>query len=143
MIQSLVTVDIALELKKIGFDGPCVFSYRDDDIYLEGSASVGFVMDINNTDFITTIGKLEEFSNWNNSDWVTLPTYEQVFAWFREKEIYGHVARDDGGFYKFIVSIKDGEDYYFDSSVDVEYGLYEDARLECIKELIIAYNENI
>lgn len=142
MIQSLVTVDIALELKKIGFDEPCVFSYRNDDIYLEGSASVGFVMDINNTDFITTIGKLEEFSNWNNSDWVTLPTYEQVFAWFREKEIYGHVARD-GGFYKFIVYVKDGEDYYFDSSVDVEYGLYEDARLECIKELIIAYNENI
>ena len=92
MIQSLVTVDIALELKKIGFDEPCVFSYRNDDIYLEGSASVGFVMDINNTDFITTIGKLEEFSNWNNSDWVTLPTYEQVFDWFREKEIYGHVA---------------------------------------------------
>ena len=48
-----------------------------------------------------------------------------------------------GGFYKFIVYVKDGEDYYFDSSVDVEYGLYEDARLECIKELIIAYNENI
>lgn len=141
--EFLVSVEIAKALKKIGFDSPCLFIYRNGGIFLEGTASVGFSIDPNEADFVAAIEQLWKVSNQEGADWVTVPTYEQVFAWFREKGIYGHVARDGGGFYKFIVSVKDGEDYYFDSSIDVEYGLYEDARLECIKELIIAYNENI
>ena len=141
MIQSLVTVDIALELKKIGFDSPCLFIYRNGGIFLEGTASVGFSIDSNETDFVATIEQLWEVSNQEGADWVTVPTYEQVFAWFREREIYGHVARDGEGFYKFIVSVKDGEDYYFDSSVDEEYGSYEYARIKCIDTLIEAYEE--
>ena len=128
MIQSLVTVDIALELKKIGFDSPCLFIYRNGGIFLEGTASVGFSIDSNEADFVATIEQLWEVSNQEGADWVTVPTYEQVFAWFRDREIYGHVARD-------------GEDYYFDSSVDEEYGSYEYARIKCIEELIKAYEE--
>lgn len=141
MIQSLVIVDIALELKKIGFDSPCLFIYRNGGIFLEGTASVGFSIDSNEADFVATIEQLWEVSNQEGADWVTVPTYEQVFAWFREKEIYGHVALDGGEFYKFIVSFGDGEDYYFDSSVDEEYGSYEYARIKCIEGLIEAYEE--
>ena len=139
--EFLVSVEIAKALKKIGFDSPCLFIYRNGGIFLEGTASVGFSLDPNEADFVATIEQLWEVSNQEGADWVTVPTYEQVFAWFREKEIYGHVALDGGGFYKFIVSFGDGEDYYFDSSVDEEYGSYEYARIKCIEGLIEAYKE--
>lgn len=139
--EFLVSDSIAKKLKEIGFDEPCLFIYRNGGIFLEGTASVGFSIDPNEADFVATIEQLWEVSNQEGADWVTVPTYEQVFAWFRDREIYGHVARDGGGFYKFIVSVGDGEDYYFDSSADVEYGSYEYARIKCIEELIKAYEE--
>lgn len=139
--EFLVSVEIAKALKKIGFDSPCLFIYRNGGIFLEGTASVGFSIDPNEADFVAAIEQLWEVSNQEGADWVTVPTYEQVFAWFRDREIYGHVARDGGGFYKFIVSFGDGEDYYFDSSVDEEYGSYEYARIKCIEGLIEAYKE--
>ena len=133
--EFLVSVEIAEALKKIGFDKNNdkvvkLYDYENKKI-IEPTWEFHYRQ--------SYFGRYLDFPD----EYCPLFTYEQVFAWFREKEIYGHVARYDGGFYKFIVSIKDWEDYYFDSSVDVEYGLYEDARLECIKELIIAYNENI
>lgn len=133
--EFLVPVEIAEALKKIGFD-------KDDDEVIK-------LYEYESRKIVEPTWEVHYRSSYfsyyldHPKEFCPLFTYEQVFAWFREKGIYGHVARDGGGFYKFIVSIKDGEDYYFDSSVDVEYGLYEDARLECIKELIIAYNENI
>lgn len=133
--EFLVSVEIAEALKKIGFD-------KNNDKVVK-------LYDYQNKQIIEPTWEFHYRRSYFDryldfpDEYCPLFTYEQVFAWFREKEIYGHVARDGGGFYKFIVSFGDGEDYYFDSSVDVEYGLYEDARLECIKELIIAYNENI
>ena len=133
--EFLVPVEIAESLKKIGFDKNNdkvvkLYDYQSKEI-IEPTWEFHYRQ--------SYFGRYLDFPN----EYCPLFTYEQVFAWFREKGIESHVARDGGGFYKFIVSIKEGEDYYFDSSVDVEYGLYEDARLECIKELIIAYNENI
>lgn len=139
--EFLVSVEIAEALKKIGFDSPCLFIYRNGGIFLEGTASVGFSIDPNEADFVATVEQLWEVSNQEGADWITVPTYEQVFAWFREKEIYGHVALDGGGFYKFIVYVEYGEDYYFDSSVNVEYSSYEYARIKCIEGLIETYEE--
>lgn len=131
--EFLVSVEIAETLKKIGFD-------KDDDevikLYEYESGKIvepTWEVHYRSSYFSYYLDHPKEFC--------PLFTYEQVFAWFREKGIYGHVARDGGGFYKFIVSFGDGEDYYFDSSVDEEYGSYEYARIKCIEELIKAYEE--
>ena len=141
MIQSLVTVDIASELKKIGFDEPCVFSYRNDNIYLEGSASVGFALDPNNADFVAAIEQLCEFSNRDISDWVTIPTYEQVFAWFRKKGLFHSIT--------IVEDLIEGN-IFFDSEIrntDADIvtmftgGAYEEAREELLKRLIKIYKD--
>jgi len=131
--EFLVSVEIAEALKKIGFD-------KDDDevikLYEYESGKIvepTWEVHYRSSYFSYYLDHPKEFC--------PLFTYEQVFAWFREKGIYGHVARDGGGFYKFIVSFGDGEDYYFDSSVDEEYGSYEYARIKCIEGLIEAYKE--
>ena len=133
--EFLVPIEIAKELKEIGFDKPCLFDYRNDNIYLEGSASVGFVPDPNNADFVAAIEQLCEFSNRGISDWVTIPTYEQVLAWFREKGLYGNI--EAGSKYNSI--------YIFsDSDLDMRnniYPTYEEAREELLKRLIKIYKD--
>jgi hypothetical protein len=131
--EFLVSVEIAEALKKIGFD--------------KNNEKVVKLYDYKNKEIIEPTWEFHYRRNYFDlylsrpNEYCPLFTYEQVFAWFREKEIYGHVARDGGGFYKFIVSFGDGEDYYFDSSVDEEYGSYEYARIKCIEGLIEAYKE--
>lgn len=137
--EILVPVRIAKKLRKIGFDKKCHFFWNFyDDVY-----DLCCYADRSEDDNYL----LPNAYNYNDENstgyyvYLSMPTYEQVFAWFREKGICGHVARDGGGFYKFIVSFGDGEDYYFDSSVDEEYGSYEYARIKCIEGLIEAYKE--
>lgn len=135
--EFLVPIEIAKELKEIGFDKPCLFDYRNDNIYLEDSASVGFSLDPDNTDFVATIEQLCEFSNRDISDWVKIPTYEQVFAWFREKGLYGNI--EVGSKYNSIYIFSDND---LDMGSNI-YPTYEEAREELLKKLIKIYKENI
>ena len=139
--EFLVPVSIAKELKEIGFDKPCLFDYRNDNIYLEGSASVGFVPDPNNADFVATIEQLCEFSNRDISDWVKIPTYEQVFAWFRSKGLFHSITIEE--------DLIEGN-IFFDSEIrntDADIvtmftrGTYEEAREELLKRLIKIYKD--
>ena len=135
--EFLVPVEIAKELKEIGFDKPCLFDYRNDNIYLEGSASVGFSLDPDNTDFVATIDGLEEVVNQEGAYWVTIPTYDQVFAWFREKGLYGNI--EAGSKYNSIYVFSDSD---LDMGSKI-YPTYEEAREELLKKLIKIYKENI
>ena len=128
--EFLVPIEIAKELKEIGFDKPCLFDYRNDNIYLEGSASVGFSLDPDNTDFVATIDGLEEVVNQEGAYWVTIPTYDQVFAWFREKGLYGNI--EAGSKYNSIYIFSDN-DLNMGSNI---YPTYEEAREELLKKLI-------
>lgn len=59
----------------------------------------------------------------------------------KEKGIESYIAWDTAGFYKYVIIIKDGIDYYFDSSAYVLYEGYEDARLKCLEKLIEIYEK--
>ena len=137
--EFLVPVKIAKELKKIGFDSPCLFIYRNGGIFLEGTASVGFSIDPNEADFVATIEQLWEVSNQEGADWVTVPTYEQVFAWFRHK-----------GLFHSIILTKDfiENDIFFcceirNADTDIvtmfSSNTYEEAKIELLKRLIEIY----
>ena len=128
--EFLVPIEIAKELKEIGFDKPCLFDYRNDNIYLEGSASVGFSLDPDNTDFVATIEQLWEVSNQDAAGLVAVPTYEQVFAWFRKKGLYGNI--EVGNKYNSIYIFSDND---LDMGSNI-YPTYEEAREELLKKLI-------
>lgn len=74
----LVPLEIAKELKDIGFDEPCNHYVRisNDDIKLKiNHSSIGLVI----------LKRNSEYLNDDIASFVTIPTWEQVFEWFREK----------------------------------------------------------
>ena len=60
----------ALELKQLGFDEPCFTYYKNNQL-----------------SHVLELVKNSEIENVNNEpdDYISAPTYSQVFRWFREK----------------------------------------------------------
>lgn len=139
----LVPLEIAKELKEIGFDLPCAYFYNnkyeksnlcintiDDDIHLGG-------VDYKNTTFI----KAYEIHQLNNNErdlYFSAPTWEQVFEWFREKGFMITLINyeDESKFSFFNMKIKGGV-YYAGA-----FYTYEEAREELVKTLIKTYKTN-
>ena len=74
----LVPLEIAQELKEIGFDEPCNHYVRisNDDIKLKiNHSSIGLVI----------LKRNSEYLNDDIASFITIPTWTQVFAWFRAR----------------------------------------------------------
>ena len=108
MEKEFVSYEIALELKQLGFDDPCIGKFYYNQLEIGGI--------------------------WTNNDFkedpdifISAPLYQQVFRWFREK--YGVYARPD----KFDVDkwwVDWGD---WNSSI---YGTYEEAEHEWLLKMI-------
>lgn len=108
MEKEFVSYEIALELKQLGFDEPCIGKFYYNQLEIGGI--------------------------WTNNDFkedpdifISAPLYQQVFRWFREK--YGVYARPD----KFDVDkwwVDWGD---WNSSI---YGTYEEAEHEWLLKMI-------
>ncbi len=115
MEKEFVPYELALELKHLGFDEPCLAVFNDSKQFRINSES----------------------RNWNdnlvNGDTTSSPTYSQAFRWFREKYkvrffIESGMSSNWGEFFKVI--FPDGEQR------GMSYTTYEEAELECLKKLI-------
>ena len=73
----LVPVGMAKSLKKAGFDSPCEF-FLPLDIY-EDFNTDELSFDYNRYNYNSEIGYL------------SIPTYDQVFEWFRSKGVYSRI----------------------------------------------------
>ena len=73
----------------------------------------------------------------HRDEYCPLFTYEQVFAWFREKGLYGNI--EAGSKYNSIYIFSDND---LDMGSNI-YPTYEEAREELLKRLIKIYKENI
>ena len=81
----LVPFYIAKELKEIGFDEPCNHYVRisNDDIKLKiNHSSIGWVI----------LKRNSEYLNDDIASFVTIPTWTDVLAWFRKKNLVGLVS---------------------------------------------------
>ena len=81
----LVPLYIAKELKEIGFDEPCNHYVRisNDDIKLKiNHSSIGWVI----------LKRNSEYLNDYIASFVTIPTWTDVLAWFRKKNLVGLVS---------------------------------------------------
>lgn len=133
--EFLVPVSIAKELKEIGFDKPCLFVLNHHNTLILSS-------EVHDKGIID-IRKIKPRSNGKlGENFCSVPTYEQVFAWFRERGIHGEIVKIpkvNGWVYSVI---NDNDD---NKRVRGKGNIYEDVRLECLikclEELISFYGE--
>lgn len=115
----LVPLEIAKELKEIGFDTPCSFYYDEKLLKISPWHDEEFVV-----------------TNWNDKLFrycVSIPTWEQVFEWFRDRKYYGTLNTYKDGF-SFYCEINYNNQY-----IKVYSKTYEEAREELVKTLIRTY----
>lgn len=79
----LVPIDIGKQLKEIGFDKPCIFSYSEG-IGVTACLRSGAGDEPHFSDFV--VG-----GNSPGSPYVDLPAWGQVFEWFREKGLHSYI----------------------------------------------------
>ena len=134
--EFLVPVSIAKKLKEIGFAKPCLFVLNHcNTLILSSEVHDKGIIDIR---------KIKPRSNGKlGEDFCSVPTYEQVFAWFREKGLFHSIT--------IVEDLIEGN-IFFDSEIrntDADIvtmftgGAYEEAREELLKRLIKIYKENI
>ena len=124
----LVPLEIAKELKEIGFDLECAFFY--DDIFKE------IAFDEEDVSLI----------NWNNKTFkkcISLPTWEQVFEWFREKGMFHSICfvndlLKDVKYFEAEIRDNNGDIICIISRVT-----YEEAREALINKLMKFYENSI
>jgi hypothetical protein len=138
--EFLVPVSIAKELNEIGFDKPCFFSFNEE-VIREIPLSFGKFLIKCNDHEAHLDGVIYEDKKVTDS--YPIPTYEQVFAWFRSKGLFHSITIEE--------DLIEGN-IFFDSEIrntDTDIvtmftrDTYEEAREELLKRLIKIYKENI
>jgi hypothetical protein len=113
MEKEFISYELALELKQLGFDEPCLAVFNDSKQFRINSES----------------------RNWNdnlvNGDTTSSPTYSQAFRWFREKFGMCIVIKpiDDKNLELGYNLLKNG-------LMMGSHPTYEEAELACLQKLI-------
>lgn len=111
MEKEFVPYELAVKLKELGFDEPCLANWSNNKVFKL------------NHDFY----KSSEI----DGRWVTAPTFSQAFRWFREKNFLIDMTSINSDEYEFY--IKWSFEYSFLSD---HYKTYEEAELGCLEKLI-------
>ena len=143
----LVPLEIAKELKEIGFNEYCPFFVypNDDEVFISGTVTVEEDwLDEDNYGEVIIDLSVTECGKFNKFNFQTIPTWEQVFQWFRSKGYHGIIAaRGEDGENEYSYCI----DYLNELSSDFEQDshlTYEEAREALVKALIQTYkNEQL
>ena len=153
----LVPLDIALELKKIGFRNEnCLFKFDRFSGLIFFNEKVDKTLD--NSSIIISIEDffkemtIDEINNYHfHSDFgllTNVPTWEQALSWFREHNLHSeiwykieHYKEEEEGeeketpFYSYGILNEKAEPLFFDNY----FWFYEDARKELVLKLIEIY----
>jgi hypothetical protein len=122
MNKEFIPYEQALELKKLGFNEPCLFAFDNCSTPMRCS------------DLRTSKQKFNGV-NYNSSSYTSQPTFSQAFRWFREKyKLSGTAQYFTGGFYCY--TIHDMKDTKKSNRLFTEFETYEEAELACLKKLI-------
>lgn len=154
----LVPLDIAKELKEIGFNEPCLVTYHE--VFDEEIIFISFEGD----DYCYYYAELSECSQRTNSEMgkdiletgkhysyaCSIPTWTEVFAWFRkrgylygiENEIYydfkNRNQKPKIKYSSYFETVGSGVKLHSCTSES-----YEEAREELVKDLIEIYREEL
>lgn len=128
-----VSYEIALKLKEIGFNEPCIAIYNQ-----RKEIEIGLNEVVKQVNFVSQdLLLVSDFNGINShhissSPFCSASTYEQVFKWFGEKRIDSSLFTEDG--YYYYRSSK-GDKFLFSGTEDT----YEQAREQLIYKLIGFY----
>lgn len=132
-----VPYEIAKELKEIGYIFNNYFYYDiDKEVCFDIEVYTGYEY----TDGVELLNfELSDIELHNITDNTVLaPTYEQAFEWFRDRKLIGIILTNeilnptDPLYTCSIDDQNEGGEYY----TYVDFQTYEDARLECLTQLI-------
>lgn len=137
----LVPLEIAKELKEIGFNKKTMFYFFSADTTFKFRISEDIPLD-----YILPIGDVE-LDNYNRKGfYASIPTWEQVFEWFREKgfesyiRLESHAHFDEGNYYYFEITKSNLRQLDWQGDFDD----YNEAREALVKALIRTYkNEQL
>ena len=121
MNKEFIPYELAVKLKALGFDEPCLFAFDNCSTPMRC------------TDLRTNEQKFDGV-NYNSSTYTSQPTFQQAFRWFREKyELYSTIM--------FRVSMEDNNEYWDwlikgEEVVYRHFKTYEEAELACLIKLI-------
>jgi hypothetical protein len=140
MNNEFVSYEIALKLKELGFDEPCLTYYYELTSNLRTQIGVN-------------IGNAWTYTGTKKLGFTLAPLYQQVFRWFREQydwqatiEATSDQHSHQLGYNYWIWNPQTGEEHHTMSknrpSGDWEFEKYEDAEIACLIKLIkIVKNE--
>ena len=137
----LVPLDIAIKLKEIGFNKKTMFYFFSGDTTFKCSISEDIPLD-----YILPIEDIE-LDNYNRKGfYASIPVWEQVFEWFREKGYDSYIGLESHSY------IDEGNYYYFEITKSNLYNIsqldwkgdfddYNEAREALVKALIRTYKQ--
>ena len=130
MNREFIPYELALELKRVGYDEPCLAWYNP-----KGTLLSDLTIGHEETDFFYTQNDMDE-------NQCIAPTYSQAFRWFRDNNnIHSYIdilKRYNGkSVYEFVIVSDDIEE----EENNRRWKTYEEAEFECLKELIEIVNE--
>ena len=142
----LVPLDIAQELKEIGFDEPCTFAI-DYTQLIEP-----FLVQVCNKGYnVVFCGEMKNLTyktlDKNLLDKIAIiPTWTDIFAWFRERgyesyiKLESHSHFDEGNYYYFEIT-KPNLYQIYQLDCQGNFDSYEEAREALVKALIQTYKQ--
>ena len=125
MEKEFVPYELAVKLKELGFDEPCLGFYDgkgDSKLYFNNLRDAS-------GDFIPFV-KSERLT------WFGTPTFSQAFRWFRENHPYRFYILPCSQHKKYLFEITLPSSIFYTISENEAYNTYEDAELACLKKLI-------
>lgn len=135
----LVPIEIAKELKEIGFEEECHFFWN----FYEDVNKMCCYADISEEDDDFLLPNTYNYNNKNSTGYyvyLSLPTWEQVFEWFREKGFNITLENHEDSTKFMFYNMKINEGKHFKG----EFSNYEEAREALVKALIQTYkNEQL
>jgi hypothetical protein len=130
MKKEFISYDLALRMKQLGFDEPCFAFYQ-----IEYNEDIPVMVDDNDQ------YRISGFRTCKNSEipnhYTAVPTFSQVFKWFRHKNYKISISFDvDINTGETLYEYEIFEDKQFMFETDFIYKEYEDAELDCLEKLI-------
>lgn len=151
----LVPLELAKELKDLGFDEPCLvenvethsedynFINFKEEMYSEAIVLLEDVELVSNKDLED---KLDIYKNFVLR--IAIPTWEQVLEWFRDKGLIGTIEYDDFGLhdethynYGYMIRNISGDVLFYSANYK-NFEKYEEAREALFNKLIELYENN-
>ena len=144
----LVSLDIAIKLKEIGFNEYCPFfvypknddNEYDDEVFISGTVTVEEEwLDEDNYGEVIIDLSVTECGKFNKFNFQTIPTWEQVFEWFREKGFNGWIEYQTL-YENYIPKLAVREEFIYIKK-NRGYKTYEEAREALVVTLIQTYKQ--